>query len=180
MQTPAIVNTPAFRGWFGGSKVVDQQGNPLIVYKGMLPYDYTKEDKTTNYPGPEIEEIQRTTPFPTFDSYDQRPVQLAGFFTDDPKIAQMFMFSEKTAMYPVFLKIERPAIFDAKGQPSGKVQFGPEGKPFRDAIHSGKYDGVFIRNTQDEANVYIPLKANQIKSALSNGTFNPQDNRLHI
>jgi GNAT superfamily N-acetyltransferase len=33
-DTPAITETPAFRSWFQGSKVVDAQGNPLVVYHG--------------------------------------------------------------------------------------------------------------------------------------------------
>lgn len=173
-----ITDTPEFRAWFGNSKVVDAQGQPLIVYKGMLPYDYTKENQATNYPGPEIEHIQRNEPFPTFDPADQEPLHLAGFFTDDPSVAKTFMFTHG-AMYAVYLKIEKPCVFDAQGKPSGVIQFGATGKPFRDAIRSGKYDGAFILNTSDEKNVYIPLQPNQIKSAISNrGTYNPNDPRL--
>jgi hypothetical protein len=28
-------DTPAFRNWFGDSKVVDENGEPLVVYRGF-------------------------------------------------------------------------------------------------------------------------------------------------
>lgn len=126
-------NNIHFKKWFGNSKVVDVHGQPLIVYKGMSPYDYTKS--TTDNHGPEIEHIQRNEPFPSFDKDDQEPVNLAGFFTDRPDIAEKFMFG-RGAMYAVYLRIENPKVFNANGKPSGTVQFGKEGKPFRDAIRS--------------------------------------------
>ena len=33
-QKAAPVETPAFRAWFGDSKVVDENGQPLVVYHG--------------------------------------------------------------------------------------------------------------------------------------------------
>lgn len=169
-----LKNDSSFKAWFGNSKVVDSQGNPLVVYKGMYPFDYTKKEQTEP-----IDIIQRKEPFPTFDPKDNETVNLAGFFTDDPSVAETFAFSKHKTIYPVYLSIQNPKIFDAKGGMSGNVQFGPSGKPFRDAIKSGKYDGVIILNTQDEGNVYIPLSPNQIKSALSNNTFNKNDPRIH-
>jgi len=181
-----IVNDPNFKSWFGNSKVVDKLGKPLIVYKGMYPYDYTKEKplKSNQYEldfsqrGPELDTIKRPSPFPTFDKKDQEPVNVAGFFTDDPKIAASFAFTfTKGAVFPVFLRIENPKIFDANGAPSGTLQFEAPGKPFRDAVRSGQYDGVFILNTKDEGNVFIPLKPNQIKSAI-HSKFNFNDPRF--
>jgi ADP-Ribosyltransferase in polyvalent proteins len=32
--TPTDTNTPEFKAWFGNSKVVDENGNPLIMYHG--------------------------------------------------------------------------------------------------------------------------------------------------
>ncbi len=168
--------THAFWQWFGGSKVVDSNGNPLIVYKGMYPYDYNQE--TEDGPaGPAIDVIQRSEPFPSFDSNDQEPVRIAGFFTDNPDVAGKFVL-RKGAIFPVYLRIENPKIFDAAGSPSGTIQFGKEGRPFRDAIRSGKYDGVIILNTSDEGNVYVPLSSNQIKSALASESFNREDPRI--
>ena len=54
---------------------------------------------------------------------------------------------------------------EAKGQYAGKMQFGASGIQFRDAVRSGKYDGVIIKNTIDEGTIYIALKSNQVKLA---------------
>lgn len=175
MSLPAVVHTEAFKRWFGNSKIVDSRGNPLIVYKGMNPHDYTKE--TPDSPGPLLETINRPWSFPSFDPNDQEPVFLAGFFSDDPNVANRFVFG-RSGIYPVFLKIEKPKIFDAAGKRAGLIQFGKEGKPFRDAVRSGKYDGIIIMNTEDEGNVFIPLSPNQIKSALCCRDFNPSDPRF--
>jgi hypothetical protein len=59
---------------------------------------------------------------------------------------------------------------------TGDIQFGASGKEFRDATRSGSYHGIIIRNTADEGTIYVPLHANQIKSAIGNrGTFSLAD-----
>jgi hypothetical protein len=161
-------STPAFKAWFGDSKVVDENGEPLVVYKGMM--DPTEDDGTPRT------KIERGTPFPAFDPTDTGgDVKLAGFFAEDPKVADRFATlgrNKDGAVFPVFLKIERPYIVDAADGKAGVFQFGKTGKPFRDAMRSGKYDGAIIRNTSDEGTIYIPIEATQIKSATGNaGTF---------
>jgi hypothetical protein len=163
-----------FLNWFGDSKVVDKDNNPLVVYKGYYPFDGE---------GKEIKKIHRPGEFPTFNKrgepYDvnEKGVTLAGFFTDDILVPKMFMFSKKSVLKSFYLKIEKPYIIDMKGGFSGNAQFGEEGRPFRDAIRSGKYDGVFILNTKDEGNVYVPLRPNQIKST-DNVVFDPNDDEF--
>ena len=167
-----------FLNWFGDSKVVDKDNNPLVVYKGYYPFDRE---------GKEIKKIQRPEEFPTLNKvfnkvgepYDvnEKGVMLAGFFTDDKLVPKKFMFSKESVLKSFYLKIQKPYIIDVKGGFSANVQFGDEGIPFRDAIRSGKYDGVFILNTKDEGNVYIPLKANQIKST-DNVVFDPNDDEF--
>ena len=49
--------TKEFINWFKGSKVVDVDNNPLVVYKGYWPYDDV---------GKEITKIQRQSEFPSF------------------------------------------------------------------------------------------------------------------
>ena len=163
-----------FLNWFGDSKVVDKDNNPLVVYKGYYPFDGE---------GKEIKKIQRPSAFPTFtksgELYDvnEKDVMLAGFFTDDTLVAKKFMLSKSSVIRSFYLKIENPYIIDMKGGFSGHAQFGESGRLFRDAIRSGKYDGVFILNTKDEGNVYVPLRSNQIKST-DNVVFDPNDDEF--
>ena len=122
--------TESFRRWFGNSKVVDTFGQPLRVYKGII--------------GQPTDTIQRPSDFPSFDPQDNKPVSLAGFFTDSPQVAARFTFG-KGSIYAVYLKIENPKVFDAQGKP----------------------------------NVYIPLRSNQIKSAIGNsGDYNPLNDKI--
>jgi SPP1 gp7 family putative phage head morphogenesis protein len=169
--SPAVIDSPEFKRWFGLSKVVDEQGRPLIVYKAMHPYDWTKE--SGDDPGPEIKSINRTTEFPAFNR-GEPGVRIAGFFGDKATANRFTGGSKNSAIFPVYLSLQTPYMINAQGAKAGEIQFGETGRAFRDAIRSGKYDGVIIRNTADEGDVYVALRPTQIKSAISNrGTFDP-------
>ena len=164
------IQSPEFQRWFGNSKVIDAQGNPLVVYKGMYPYDYRQETKDD--PGPAVDVIDRPSEFPSFD--DDSGIKIAGFFGDAETASKFASNFNRGSVFPVYLSIQNPYIIDAHGKSAGLFQFGKEGKPFRDAIRSGKYDGAIIRNTRDEGTIYVALRPNQIKSAISNtGRFDP-------
>jgi hypothetical protein len=166
------INTPEFQAWFGTSKVVDESGKPLVVYKGMPGHDWDTGKPFTT--------INRPSEFPAFNR-GEPGVKVAGFFSSSPDVASRFATGivgkdGRAAVYPVYLKFESPYVIDAGGVPAGKVQFGPEGSEFREAIRSGTHDGVIIRNTSDEGDIYVALKPEQIKSAVGNrGTFDPKD-----
>lgn len=151
-------HSPNFERWFGDSKITDKHGNPLIVWKGM---DWT-DDK-----GNPITHIQRPSKFPSFDDVDSEGISIAGFFTSDAKVAQKFCFKSKSTAKSFYLKIENPFIIDAQGQPAGISQFGPSGKPFRDAMRSNKYDGAVILNTKDEGDIFVIKDPTQAKLTTS-------------
>lgn len=162
------ITTPEFKAWFGDSKVVDESGRPVVVYKGMYPYDYTQETETS--PGPEIAAIRRPSEFPAFNR-GEPGINVAGFF-GDRDTASRFATGMQGAVYPVFLSLQSPLVIDAGGKNAGDIQFGESGRPFRDEIRSGKYDGAVIKNTKDEGTIYVALRSEQIKSAVSNtGAF---------
>jgi hypothetical protein len=170
-----LTETPAFKKWFGKSKVVDENGEPLVVYKGMYPYDWTKE--TPDGLGPEIEIINRTTEFPAFNG-DEPGIRIAGFF-GAKETANNFASWNGAAMYPVYLSLQNPYTVDAKGGKAGDIQFGKTGKAFRDAMRSGKYDGAIIRNTVDEGDIYVAARPEQIKSVFNRGTYDSNDPRIN-
>ncbi len=169
------VNTPEFRRWFKDSKVVDEQGNPLVVYKGMPSVDFDT--------GEAISVINRDTEFPAFYK-DETGINIAGFFAKDPAVASYFSTKytkggEGSGVYPVYLSLQNPYVVDSQGEPAGKIQFEASGLPFRNAMKSGAYDGAIILNTiepgsETPTDVYIANKPTQIKSATANvGTFDP-------
>lgn len=137
-------------------------------YKGMYPYDWTKE--AGNYPGPEITEINRATPFPSFGGSDG-DVDIAGFLTKDVDVANRFAGVHNGAVYPLMYKKGRELVIDAGGRRAGDVQFGEAGRPFREASRSGKYDTITITNTADEGDITVALDPKNIRSV--NAAFDP-------
>jgi hypothetical protein len=143
-----------------------------VFYKGMYPYDYTKESE--GYLGPVISEIKRPSPFPSFGGSDG-DINIAGFMSKDSDVASRFAGPNVTlrgAIFPLRTKNNAVGVIDAKGKNAGDVQFGESGRPFRDMVRSGEYDSVAIQNTADEGDVYIALKPSNVRSLFA--AFDPE------
>ena len=140
-----------------------------IYYKGMYPYNYTKE--SGNYAGPEITEINRPDEFPAFNN-GEKGVDIAGFLTKDPEVANRFAGSSGSgAVYPLRYRRGEVYTIDANGRNAGELQFGESGKEFRDAVRSGNYDTIEIINTADEGDITIATQPKNIRSI--NAEFDP-------
>lgn len=161
-------DTPAFKKWFGKSKVVDDEGNPIVLYRGGPATNWETGEAIT--------------------SFKSKNGPWAGFFTDSPEVASKFakLTSQNGAVSPVFVKMEKPFEVDATGKAAGELQFDlreprqwfqqQNNKEILDAIKSGKYDGIILRNTTDEGTVYVPLDPKQVKSSIgNNGDFDPSN-----
>jgi hypothetical protein len=129
-------------------------------FKGMYPYDWTKE--VGDYKGPEITEINRTTEFPAFNK-GEAGVDLSGFTASSPEVANRFAGPEG-AVYPLLIKRGRELVIDAKGGFAADVQFGESGKAFREAVKSGDYDSIRIINTKDEGDITAMITPENIRS----------------
>jgi hypothetical protein len=162
-------DTPAFKKWFGDSKVVDADGKPLVVYHGTNA-DFS-EFKTTRGGefGPAI------------------------YFTDSPREAGEYSeavkgvsFSAPSAhIMPMFVRIENPYT---KGVDEFWKEFGGVGSD-ADGVERAKaagYDGVIAKRADryydndarefvDRGNMlthYIAFDKSQAKSAIgNNGNF---------
>lgn len=179
----AITKTPAFKRWFGKSKVLTPSGEPIKLYKASPT---RTGGPVRNYKG----DILEDAPWREIKSFDSPGNPYAGFFTDDPAVANRFAESftraidqteNPTGMFAVYAKMERPFIIDVQGKPAASVQFnsardGWDSTAFRAALADKKYDGVILLNTKDEGNVYIPKEPTQIKSAIGNsGEFDSKN-----
>jgi len=160
--------TEAFKKWFGDSKVVDENDDPLVVYHGTR------------------------TDFDTFDTNASPDKQKAFYFTRDPRYAAMragtlgmqrgSVFWENEVIQkpgvnvmPVFLSIQNPRT----------VQFGPrdrfsdpeiERSRIFDIKSAKKYDGAIFEKVDGDGTIidryYVAFNPTQIKSAIGNrGTF---------
>lgn len=157
-RAAAQTDTPAFKRWFGDSKVVDEQGNPLVVYHGTM-YD-----------------------FAVFDL--DRSVEGGFFFSVSPQHASKFA-SEILGrnditpnVMPVYVSIKNPMIVDGTQLPTEH-----ELEDIESLIRSAKkkgHDGVLIKDFRDRnatpQDTYVVFRPEQIKSAIgNNGNFDPNN-----
>ena len=175
--------TPEFKKWFGDSKVVDENNQPLVVYHGT---GQTFDEFNTEINRPELS------------------------FTSNPTVANEYSVSGLNAtnpqMYPVYLSLKNPAVYDAKGLnwADFKVWTGYKwanihqlaemhkvGKEFNDDRNPGqkitfeKTDGIILKNINEVGNnleteflgtTYQVFEPNQVKSAFNQGTFDESNN----
>ena len=145
----------AFWTWFGDSKVVDEEGRPLVVYHGT---------------GTDIgEEFSGGNFFSHDPGVASRFAELVGATYGEDGQANVI---------PAYVKIEKPKALDAKGDFSAKVQFWGARSEWEDGLENPDFDGIIIENTSDEGTVFVPRAKTSIKSINNRGTFDPNDPRI--
>ena len=188
-------DTPAFRAWFGESKVVDTEGKPLVLYHGTN-VDFTEFDGGK-----------------AGSSWDMGKLGKGFYFSTDPRLASSYATNARAKtrddapqVMPVYVSLQNPIeIGPLSGRQGENVwnalreistQFGlwqdpvadPESnqpnpewsEPFRDAALAAGFDGVVLRFSDGNREV-VAFRPEQIKSATGNrGTFDSNDpNILH-
>ena len=192
------VRTPEFKKWFGdwendpenASKVVDENGEPMVVFHGSGAIDKFTEFSPT---------VSRLTSIN------------ASYFTDNPDIAKGYSGNLSGNLYEVFLNIREPLTFDFKGnrfsteisvdmvntQTGNNYTTEMDGDDIVRAFFKGKLkfsnqteqtDGIVQNNIMDAflpsmdsgSNTnFITTRANQIKSATENvGTFSNEERSI--
>ena len=109
-----------------------------------------------------------------------------GFFTSDPKVAARFASPSAGSITPVDIDFKRPLVLDARGSAAGHLQFtelatAPHEVDALNQIKAalekpGNYDGIVIKNTADEATVYLPLEKTAARGAYTgqSGMIDPR------
>ena len=123
-------DTKAFKKWFGDSKVVDKDGNPLVVYHGTPDASIQNEygapqyykDKSGNYVNKTFNIFSKENLTKNTESLD---APLGFFFTDDHNFARRFTYRGESDtltgnssiargisphIYDVYLSIKNPII----------------------------------------------------------------------
>lgn len=137
-----------FYNWFGDSKVVDEQGRPLVVYhntdKDIKAFDINKARATMD--------IQGIFFAPNSDPYKEYgPIE-----------------------YPVYLKIENPVDY-AQAYEGFDMSVEGAGIRQREKLQSQGYDGAIL--TEDGVPYeYIAFEPNRIKSTSNRGTYSESEN----
>lgn len=171
--------TPAFKKWFGDSKVVDAYGKPLVVYHGS---------------GRSIKEFWSSSDRGGL-IYFTKDVDAAHHFADDSAANQNDNgnyddeYGRKSedggaAIYPVYLSIQNP--FDADNpthvaklpkEAATRIRLGEysEVEQYAEDMRSAGFDGAYVRETPDvkaDNRDIAAFDPKQIKSATgNNGDF---------
>ncbi len=170
-----IISKLLAEGKFESSKVVDANGEPMVVYHGTTNRD---EVSTWNpkWKGYDTEYSR----FSVFRRKNEGRANSGFFFNSDMDNAGGY----GSEMYSCYLNLRNPLTIEANGQNYSSVKFGAMEKDTYDwARYAEKegYDGVIFNNISDgvgfgdlsvPTNDYVAFKSNQIKSATGNrGTF---------
>jgi len=194
--------TPAFKKWFGDSKVVNEDGSPKVMYHG-----------TVNFEGNVFKPSKKVNRSGNIDGY---------YFTTDPKEASGYSTGlEKDALIegseviPTYLSIKNPFVKGSKVTP--KMLKAYEEEVIKSNSHLGERAAIYAKEKteimkergesgrsyapgifpnisfptsamqrvlkaggydgfQDGGNHWVAFDSNQIKSAIGNtGEFNPED-----
>lgn len=171
------VATPEFKRWFGDSKVVDRDGEPLVVYHAtdaeFTVFDRNKLGERTK---------QRDIEDFNMDMEDSvgllRSAEL-GFWFSEKNLAEdeyggrhvLKLEDGKRIGMPVYLSIENPNYVDTYDLMETLDNMTVE--EYLQEMEDYGYDGLIVTDQEfDNATSYVVFKPNQIKSATDNvGTF---------
>lgn len=167
-----------FKKWFGNSKVIDENGEPLVVYHGT----------ENNF-----------KIFKNLGQSRQIGANVGFFFTDSKKMAKEYANNKR--VMPTYLSLQNPLIIE----PNSTVEmFGEKFKitdafdfftqldtkvseqDLRNELINLGYDGIILRNTnvdtpfmQDIHDVYVAFYNTQIKSVNNRGTFDSENANIY-
>lgn len=176
-----IVRTKAFKNWFGdwlndpqnASKVVDANGEPLVVYHGTIQGGFSIFKNSKKGIWFSNEDVAGDYGF-AMDEVTGEPIRIKQ--GDDPYTQ---------GVYPVFLNIKNPLIVDFQGQGALSVEKSPS-EIFEEQVANGKqYDGFIVKNIKDYGepmgatteyyrqphDTYAVKMSDQIKSINNRGSF---------
>lgn len=164
----------AFRKWFGKSKVVDANGQPLVVYRGDRPNkkQFTgREDKSCYIQG----NVFFTDSLPIAKFYTQHRTN---YYVKPERL------DESGGLYRVYLSLQRPLRVDAKGDTWFGIKYkGREMSIDYLAVEARKqgYDGLIVSDVVDQAGwgtQYVAFHPSQVKSVDNDGTWDTDDQNI--
>lgn len=157
--------TPEFKKWFGGSEIVDKNGNPLRLYHGTAAQNIESFETPPNFP-------------PGF------------YFTAKPRTAGNYAVGSTRAesggpnIIPAYLNISKPlrVVYEETIPGLDMEWMGNLGGGLKEKIEAMGYDGVIAfydkgdMGNLEAAAEFVAFKPTQIKSAIGNrGTFDPNN-----
>jgi len=157
-QPAPPTDSPAFKKWFGDSKVVDENGKPLVVYHGTANdfLEFDRERIGENY-------LESNDGF---------------FFIDDENTARIYAKLHATQygradgrVIPVYLSIQDPYVLQSPALVDSIEYFDDHSSEILSEARGNGNDGIVIKGKQ--RNLFVALSPTQIKSVNNQGTFDP-------
>lgn len=167
-----LTDRTAFKKWFRDSKVVDDEGKPLVVYHGTQ-YSFNAFDP----------DMQGDTVY----SED-----IGFFFTNDPAEANAYATLDwdrdkpKPNIMPTYLSIKYPKVVTLENEQSPYenpgIWYDNEGREAAQEAMDAGQDGLIVVDNRDDMRmadgrnptIFIAFNPTQIKSAIGNvGSFDP-------
>ena len=202
-----MVRTPAFKNWFGdweqnpteASKVVDENGEPLIVYHGSSKwfrvFNNGKEQHHSNAPDGAIFTTDNRDVANSYvnwygPSAGQMPPQAHDVYLDENDSRHSsngdYIYREG-GIYPLFLNIRKPFTVDFNGRTwqssSNDILEDADINDYASWAREDGYDGLIAKNIIDvgitdlsaselpSATDYVAFESTQAKSIDNLGTF---------
>ena len=165
------IDTPAFKRWFGASKVVDEQGQPLVVYHGTRTTGITAflpdGGREGEWQGT-LEKFRRARR--NNEKFGYMGFR-SGTFFGPAWVASAYAGEGESenvgVMYPVYIKAENPIYMESRTRAISGVD--PTRTP----------DAFIIRDGGKIMEVAV-IDPTQVKSATDNaGTFDPADMNIY-
>ncbi len=154
--TEDVLDSPSFKKWFKGSKVVDENGKPLVMYHGT-EHDFENFDtRFGSYFSSNTEYVE---------PYASKP------FSPKDKVTGVTIGAN---IKPVYLSLKNPKILIDPRDEGEQEEY--RSKPYEELKAEG-YDGAIIKWGWGEVEAYA-LEPTQIKSIFNKGTFNPHDPKI--
>lgn len=158
-----ITKNPAFRKWFGDSKVVNPDGTPMVVYHGTL------------------------AKFNTFQAAAGNGMFGVYFTTDKTSAGEWATRNGGNApnVMDVFVSIQNPASDDVLEQTKEEYReqngVDPSPQTMTDLLMAAGHDGFMDQSRYEDALEIVAFSPEQIKSAIGNrGTFDPNDADIRL
>ena len=180
-QRAESVDSEAFREWFRDSEVVDEDGNPVVVFHSTNA-EFTAFDK---------DKIGRVTSRNAANGYLEATAYTGFWFNTKDLTGKTYM----QRVVPAYLSAQRlyeagtldglaNAIFDNytnqgyeyDTEDPTSEQAAEAGIEFRRALESWGYDGIVLYDEEYGGTSYVVFEPEQIKSATDNvGTYDPEN-----
>lgn len=178
------ISTPAFKNWFGNSKIIDDKGAPIVMYHGTK-HQFEKFDPKIGYQGAIFFSPKREFAENYMGGTDVRePIAVYvsaknPFDYDNPKHRQAVieLAIENTPIYknaPDQAGMRRVLEDALTSKDANWTTIEDTG--FQKAIKKLGFDSFYVKESGvKNIGVYDPT---QIKSVFNKGTFNPKDPRI--